>query len=101
MHVKPTVAAKGPDPKIAIGQRYSIGSCVFLKRSNGEETLAYVKEYDAVKQVYTVELEKLGSMKLQNVIEKNLREANMFEGIVFSARALFSPALNDDHRFDA
>ena len=101
MHVKPTVAAKGPDPKIAIGQRYSIGSCVFLKRSNGEETLAYVKEYDAVKQVYTVELEKLGSMKLQNVIEKNLREANMFEGIVFYARALFSPALNDDHRFDA
>ncbi len=35
------------------------------------------------------------------VIEKDLREADIFEGVVFSARSFFSPARNDDHLFDA
>jgi hypothetical protein len=35
-------------PKPALEQRYPIFSSVFVKRSNGEETLAYVKECDAV-----------------------------------------------------
>ncbi len=41
-------------PKPALEQRYPIFSSVFVKRSNGEETLAYVKECDAVQQIYTV-----------------------------------------------
>jgi hypothetical protein len=54
---------------------------VYVKRSNGEETLAYVKEYDIEKALYTVELERLGSGK-ENICEgKHLREANMFEQV--------------------
>ncbi|KOO23641.1 hypothetical protein Ctob_006748, partial [Chrysochromulina tobinii] len=44
--------------------RYSIGSNVYVKRSNGEESIAFVKEYDAAKNIYTVELDQAGSGKL-------------------------------------
>jgi len=59
---------------------------VFVKRSNGEETLAYVKEFDAVQQNYTVEIKKLGSIKLEKCDEESLRAANVFE-VWFSGRA--------------
>ena len=35
------------------------------------------------------------------VLEKDLREADMVEGFIFSVRSFFSPARNDDHLFDA
>jgi hypothetical protein len=38
----------------ALEKRFAIGSCVFLKRSNGEETLAYVNAYDAEEEVLYV-----------------------------------------------
>jgi hypothetical protein len=75
-----------PMPKPAVEQRYPISSSVFVKRSNGEETLAYVKEFDAVQQNYTVEIKKLGSIKLEKCDEESLRAANVFE-VWFSGRA--------------
>jgi hypothetical protein len=80
---------------------------VFVKRRNGEETLAYVKEYDTANKIYTVELEQRGSMKLKKCDEKDLREANMLEAMFspvamfFSARAMSSPAHVDNDLYDA
>ena len=77
---KPTVAMRTPEPKPALEQRYPISSSVFVKRSHGEETLAYVKEFDAVQQIYTVEI------KLKKCDEESLRAANVFQ-VWFSGRA--------------
>jgi len=91
----------------ALEPRYPFSSSVFVKRRNGEETLAYVKEYDAANKIYTVELEQLGSMKLKKCDEKGLREANMLEAMFspvamfFSTRAMSSPAHIDNDLYDA
>ena len=73
-------------PKPALEQRHATGSSVHVKRSNGEETLAYVKEYDAVQQIYTVEINKLGSIKLEKCDEESLRAVNLVQAW-FSGRA--------------
>jgi hypothetical protein len=65
---------------------------VFVKRSNGEETLANVKEYDAVQQIYTVEINKLGSMKLEKCDEESLRAANALEVLMDTGRAAVDTA---------
>ena len=57
------------------GQRYSTGSGVYVKRSSGEESLAFVKAYDAAKQIYTVELEMVGSGKTKQSREDGMRAA--------------------------
>jgi hypothetical protein len=88
-----------PMPKPAVEQRYPISSSVFVKRSNGEETLAYVKEFDAVQQNYTVEIKKLGSIKLEKCDEESLRAANVFE-VWFSGRAL-NTSRGDDSDLNA
>ena len=93
----PNTALAMPDP----GQRYAIGSSVYVKRSNGEETLAYVKEYDAEKALYTVKIERFDSWKAKTCRDKDLRAATMQE--VFSDRerdALFIFQA-DDSRLDA
>ena len=51
-----TSAASAPNVIPALELRYAIGSSVYVKRSNGEETVAFVKEYNAEKALYTVEL---------------------------------------------
>jgi hypothetical protein len=56
----------------ALEQRYAIGSCVFLKRSNGQETLGYVNAYDAEEARYTVEIETLGSGGRQRSATTNI-----------------------------
>ena len=71
-------------PKPALEQRHATGSSVHVKRSNGEETLAYVKEYDVEKALYTVELERLGSGIVKPCEGKHLREAKWFEPLTFS-----------------
>jgi hypothetical protein len=60
---------------------------VYVKRSHGEETLAYVKEYDVEKSLYTVELEKVGSGKAKTYRDKDLRASKMLEGLLYSVRA--------------
>ena len=72
-----------------------------MKRSNGEKTLAYVKEYDAEKALYTVKIERFDSWKAKTCRDKDLRAATMQE--VFSDRerdALFIFQA-DDSRLDA
>ena len=96
---EPPLHVSTPMPKLAIEQRYPISSSVFVKRSNGEETLAYVKEFDAVQQIYTVEIKKLGSMKLEKCDEESLRAANVFE-VWFSGRAL-NASRGDDSDLNA
>ena len=72
--------------------RYAIGSRVYVKRSNGEETVAFVQEYDAEKALYTVELGRLGSRKAKTCRDKDLRAVDVVEGLLYSARAaIFSP----------
>jgi hypothetical protein len=66
-------------------QRYAIGSSVYVKRSDGEEPLAYVKGYDAEKALYTVELERFGSGKGKTCSDKDLRAVDMVEGFQYSA----------------
>jgi hypothetical protein len=46
-----------------------------VKRSSGEESFGYVKVYDAKKQVYTVELDKIGSGTLKQCGEGSMRDA--------------------------
>jgi 3D (Asp-Asp-Asp) domain-containing protein len=54
---------------------FPIGSRLYVKRSNGEETIAFVKEYDASKNVYTLELDSAGSGKTKQCRENAMRAA--------------------------
>ena len=86
------VATAAPNGIPALEPRYAIGSSVYVKRSNGEETVAFVKKYDAEKALYTVELERLGSRKAKTCSDKDLRAVDMVERLLYSARAaVFSP----------
>jgi hypothetical protein len=85
--------------KLTAPQRFSLASRVFVTRNNGKETLAYVKAYDAVQQIYTVELEQLDSKKFKKCDETSLREANMLEGMIYSISARANPARVDDDFF--
>ena len=78
-----SVALAVPDPFPALALRYAIGSSVFVKRSNGAETLAFVMEYDAEMALYTVEIDTLGSGKTEKCHDKDLRSANvgLIEGL--------------------
>ena len=68
-----------PPPPISVPEpgrpRFPVGSCVHVKRSNGEENLAYVVKHDATNNSYTVEIGKQGSGKLKKCQDKDLREA--------------------------
>jgi hypothetical protein len=87
-----TSAAVAPNVIPALELRYAIGSSVYMKRSNGEETVAFVKEYDAETALYTVELDWLGSGKAKTCSDKDLRAVDMVEGLLYSARAaIFFP----------
>jgi len=95
-------------PKTALGmpvpgQRFAIGMSVFVRRSNGEEILAYVKEYDAEEALYTVEIERVGKRKARTCRDNDLRAATMQE--VFSDPERERDALitfhADDSRLDA
>ena len=89
---KPAVATAASSPVPGLGQRYAIGSCVFLKRSNGEETLAYVNTYNAEEVLYTVEIDTLGSGKTEKCHDKDLRAATVLEGLIGSAEGLIGSA---------
>jgi hypothetical protein len=93
---KSAVATAAPNPVPALGQRFAIGSCVFVKRSDGQETLAYVNTYDAKEALYTVEIEALGSGKAIKCHDKDLRAANVLEGLIGSARASLHTLMADD-----
>ena len=85
------VAMAAPNVIPTLELRYAIGSRVYVKRSNGEETVAFVQEYDAEKALYTVELERLGSGKAKTCRDKDLRAVDVVEGVLYSARAAVFP----------
>ena len=89
---KPAVVTAASSPVPGLGQRYAIGSCVFLKRSNGEEALAYVNTYHAEEVLYTVEIDTLGSGKTEKCHDKDLRAASVFEELIGSAEGLIGSA---------
>ena len=95
------VATAAPNGIPALGRRHAIGSSVYVKRSNGEETVAYVKEYNVEKALYTVELEKLGSGKTKTCRDKDLRTANMVEGLLGPFRAALFASRSDDSDLNA
>jgi hypothetical protein len=96
-------SAADPDPVPALALRYAIGSSVFVKHSHGAETLAYVKEYDAERALYTVEIETLGSGQTEKCHYKDLRAANvgLIEGLIGSARAALLTFQADNSRHHA
>ena len=98
---KPAVATAAPNPAPALEKRYAIGSRVFMKSSNGEETLAYVNAYDAEEALYTVEIETLGSGQTEKCHDRDLRAAGMLEGLISSARASLFASKADDSDFHA
>jgi hypothetical protein len=79
------VATAAPNGIPALEPRYAIGSSVYVKRSNGGETVAFVLEYDAETALYTVELERFGSGKGKTCSDKDLRAVDMVEGFQYSA----------------
>ena len=96
-------SAADPDPVPALALRYAVGSSVFVKRSNGAETPAFVMEYDAERALYTVEIETLGSGQTENCHYKDLRAANvgLIEGLIGSARATLLTFQADNSRLHA
>ena len=58
---------------------------MFLKRSNGEEALAYLNTFNAEEVLYTVEMDTLGSGKTEKCHDKDLRAATVLEGLIGSA----------------
>ena len=72
-----------------------------MTRSNEARTPAYVKEFDAEQQIYTVELEKPGSMRLEKCDEKSLQAANLFDVVVLSARAIIHSFQTGDSSLEA
>ena len=69
-------------------QRYAIGSSVYVKRSDGEENLAYVKGYKVEKALYTVEHERLGSGKVFMCRDNDLRAAFMIDSALAASKVL-------------
>jgi hypothetical protein len=70
----PAAAAAARSKPAVTGQRFAIGCDVYVKRSNGEESIAFVKEYDAAKKAYMVELEPAGSGIIKQCREEIMRE---------------------------
>jgi hypothetical protein len=70
----PAAAAAARSKPAVTGQRFAIGCDVYVKRSNGEESIAFVMEYDAANKAYMVELEAAGSGQIKQCREDIMRE---------------------------
>jgi hypothetical protein len=70
----PAAAAAARSKPAVTGQRFAIGCDVYVKRSNGEESIAFVREYDAANKAYMVELEPAGSGQIKQCREDIMRE---------------------------
>ena len=72
-------AAPAPEPEpedpAEAEPTFAIGSRVYVKRSSGEEAIAFVTEYDAGMKAYTLELESVGSGKIKRCLENAIRAA--------------------------
>ena len=53
--------------------KFPIGSRCFVTRSNGQESLAFVREYDPATKLYKLELESERSNCFKNAYESTMR----------------------------
>ena len=67
----PAAAAKAG----ALPQKFAIGLQVLVKRSSGDESVAYVKEYNPIKGVYKLELDCVGSGQMKHAKGDTIRAA--------------------------
>ena len=65
--------AKADLPGAAAPPDFAIGACVFVKRSSGEESIAFVQSY--ANGVYVLELESKGSGKKKNAPSSMIRSS--------------------------
>ena len=67
-------ASNAPVPTAdGAGAKYPIGTSVYVLRSNGQETLATVKEYEPTKKIYTLDLGD-GNLKRANEVSMRMKE---------------------------
>jgi small nuclear ribonucleoprotein (snRNP)-like protein len=55
---------------------------VYVKRSSGDECIAFVTQYDASKNYYMVDLDRIGSGKLKQCRDREMRPATQATIIV-------------------
>ena len=70
------------EPPRAPEPAYKIGDRVYVKRSSGDECIAFVTQYDASKKYYMVDLDRIGSGKLKQCRDKEMRPATQASIIV-------------------
>ena len=63
-------AVKGKRPSTS---GFNLGDAVYVKRSDGSESIGWIKSYDAANKTYKVELEKQGSQKFKQAYANMLR----------------------------
>jgi len=69
-------------PPRAPGPAYKVGDRVYVKRSSGDECIAFVTQYDASKNYYMVDLDRIGSGKLKQCRDREMRPATQATIIV-------------------
>lgn len=57
-------------------QSFDVGAAVYVKRSDGSESLAYVKSFNTKNGLYKVELDAVGSGVLKSMYENGLRRVS-------------------------
>jgi len=70
---------------------FPIGSRVYVKRSSKQETIAFVKEYDAGNNVYKLQLTGDDSGNTKQCLEKHMRAAPLEDGHAAATAALGPP----------
>jgi hypothetical protein len=70
---------------------FPIGSRVYVKRSSKQETIAFVKEYDAGNNVYKLQLTGDDSGNTKQCLEKHMRAAPVEDGHAAATAALGPP----------
>ena len=80
---------------------YAIGSPVYVKRTNGTESIAFVKNYDANSKLYTLDLDTIDSGKIKQCRVNAMRGISHeeYEAIQRTTEELRSQA--DDKRREA
>ena len=67
-------AVKGKRPSTSgIAPGFNVGDAVYVKRSDGSESIGWIKSFDAVNKTYKVELEKQGSQKFKQAYANMIR----------------------------
>lgn len=74
---------------------FSVGQSVFVARSDGTETLAFVCAFDTESKLYEVDLETSGSGLKKRVATVHMRAAPQPQGIALGSRVLVTRSSGD------